>query len=194
MINTFGKMKNISSQYGLIINENKTKYMKCTRKEIQAERLIIGNIQIVQVKSFRYIGTIVNGNNTLEEEIRERIMKGNKALHANRTLFKSNLVSMNSKLKLYWSVIRPIVAYGCESWVLKESVIQRLSVFERKILGKIYGPTKEDDGNWRIKTNKELDELIKHRNIINYVKVQRLSWFGLVNRMPDISTVNKIYK
>jgi len=51
-------------------------------------------------------------------------------------------------------------------------------VFERKILRKIRGPTKEDNGNWRIKTNKELDELIKQRNIINYVKAQRLSWFG----------------
>jgi hypothetical protein len=36
--------------------------------------------------------------------------------------------------------MRPIVVYGCETWVLKESVIQRLSVFERKILRKIYGP------------------------------------------------------
>jgi hypothetical protein len=49
-------------------------------------------------------------------------------------------------------------------------------VFERKILGKIFGPTKEDNGIWRIKTNKELDELIKHGDIINYVKSQRLSW------------------
>ena len=133
------------------------------------------------MRRFRYLGTIVNGNNTLEEEIRERIMKGNKALHANRTLFKSNLVSRNSKLKLYWSVIRPIAAYGCESWILKESVIQRFSVFERKI----FGPTKEDNSNWRIKTNKELDELTEYWNIINYVKAQRLSWFGHVNRMPD---------
>jgi hypothetical protein len=39
-------------------------------------------------------------------------------------------------------------------------------VFERKILRKISGPTEEKSGNWRIKTNKELDELIKHRNII----------------------------
>jgi len=51
-------------------------------------------------------------------------------------------------------------------------------MFERKILRKICGPTKEDNGNWGIKTSKELDELIKHRNIINYVKGQRLSWFG----------------
>ena len=43
-----------------------------------------------------------------------------------------------------------------------------LSVFERKLLRKIFGPTKELNGNWGIKTDKELDELIKHRNIINY--------------------------
>jgi hypothetical protein len=38
-------------------------------------------------------------------------------------------------------------------------------VFERKILRKISGSTKEDNGNWRIKTKGELDELIKHQNI-----------------------------
>ena len=67
-------------------------------------------------------------------------------------------------------------------------------MFERKVRRKIFGPTKEDNSNWRIKTNKELDELIKHQNIINYVKAQRLSWYGHVNRMPDTSVVKKIYK
>jgi len=67
-------------------------------------------------------------------------------------------------------LIRPVVVYGCETRVLEESIIQKLSVFERKILRKIFGPTKEANGIWRIKTHKELDELIKHRNIINYVK------------------------
>jgi hypothetical protein len=67
-------------------------------------------------------------------------------------------------------------------------------VFERKILRKIYWPPKEDNSIWRIKTNRELDELIKPRNIINYVKSQRLSWFGHINRLPDTSIVRKIYK
>jgi hypothetical protein len=67
-------------------------------------------------------------------------------------------------------------------------------VFERKILRKIFGPTKEDNGNWRIKTNIELDELIKHWNIINYVKAQRLSWLGHINRMPETSIVKEIHK
>jgi len=97
-------------------------------------------------------------------------------------------------LKLHWSVIRPIAVYGCETWVLKESIIQELSAFERKILRRIFGPTKGANGIWRIKTNKELDELIKHRNITNYVKAQRLSWFGHTNRMPETSIVRRIHK
>jgi hypothetical protein len=90
--------------------------------------------------------------------LKQRIARGNKAFYANKTRFKSTLVSRESKLKLYRSVIRPTAVYGCETWVLKESIIQKLSVFERKILRKIFGPTKEDNGIWRIKTNKELDE------------------------------------
>ena len=84
--------------------------------------------------SFSYLGAVVIEDNTLEEESEERIVKGNKAFYANKTLFKSKLVFRKSKLKLNWSVIRPIVVYGCETWVLKESIIQRLLVFERKIL------------------------------------------------------------
>ena len=145
------------------------------------------NKHIDQVRSFSYLGAIVNGNCTLEEEIAERTVKGNKAFYANKTLFKSNLVSGKSKLKLYWSVIRLTVFYGCETWVLKESIIQTLSVFERKIIRKIFWPTKEANGIWRIKTNKELGELIKHLNIIKYVKAQRLSWFGHINRTPETS-------
>ena len=45
--------------------------------------------------------------------------------------------------------------------------------FERKVLRKNFGPTKERGGTWRIKTNDELDELIKHKNIINHIKAQR---------------------
>jgi len=52
--------------------------------------------------------------------------------------------------------------------------------------------TDKNSGNWRIKTNIELDELIKNRNIINYVKAQRFSWIGHRNIMPETSIVKKI--
>ena len=67
----------------------------------------------------------------------------------------------------------------------------KLRVFERKVLKKIYGPTKEKDGTWRIKSNEELNRLTGNKNIINYIKAQRLAWFGHVHRMPDNSTVKK---
>jgi len=54
----------------------------------------------------------------------------------------------------------------------KKVLYKKLSAFERKILRRIFGPCKEGNGICRIKTNKELDELIKHQNIINYVKAQ----------------------
>jgi len=53
-------------------------------------------------------------------------------------------------------------------------------------------PTKENQ-IWRVKTNEELDKLIKHKNIINHIKAQRLSWFGHLQRMPDTKTVKKIF-
>jgi hypothetical protein len=63
------------------------------------------------------------------------------------------------------------VTYASETWLLKETIIQKLLVFERKILRRIFGLTKENQ-IWRVKTNEELDKLIKHKNIINYIKLK----------------------
>jgi len=95
-------------------------------------------------------------------------------------------------VQLYRTAIRPIVTYASETWVLKETIIQKLLALERKILRRIFGPTKENQ-IWRVKTSKKLDKLIKHKYIINYIKAQRLSWFGHVQRMPDTRTVKKIF-
>jgi len=77
--------------------------------------------------------------------------------------------------------------------VLQENVIQNLLVFERKILRGIFGLTKENQ-IWRIKNNEELDKLIKHEITVNYIKAQRLSWFGHVQRVPETGAAKKIFK
>jgi hypothetical protein len=121
-------------------------------------------------------------------------MSGNKAYYANRSIFKSKLVCKKSRPKIYWAIIRPVVAYGCETWVLKEAIRQKLLVFERKILRGIFGPTKELNGTWRINTNSELNKLIKTRTIINFIKAQRLSWLGHIHRMDSDRMVKKVYE
>jgi hypothetical protein len=97
-------------------------------------------------------------------------------------LFQCRLISKRAKLKLYYSVIRPIVTYSCETWILKETIINKLMVFERKILRKIIGPDNEN-GIWCIKTNQKLNEIIKRKNIINFIRAQKLSWLGHIQRM-----------
>lgn len=96
-------------------------------------------------------------------------------------------------MKLYTSVIRPIVTYAAETWTLKEKDVKRLQIFERKILRMIYGSVKLPDGNWRIRTNDELDKIIQHRNIVNHVKSLRLSWFGHLHRMSEDRNAKKVY-
>jgi len=63
-------------------------------------------------------------------------------------------------------------------------------VFERKVL-KVFDLTKERDGTWRIKTNDELGELIRHKNIINHIKAQRLSLFDHLHRKSEERMVKK---
>jgi hypothetical protein len=61
-------------------------------------------------------------------------------------MFQSKLLSRKYKLKWYRTLIRPFVIYVSATWVLKEKSVQKLMIFERKILRKIFGPTKELNG------------------------------------------------
>jgi hypothetical protein len=70
--------------------------------------------------------------------------------------------------QLYDTLIRPSVTYASETWVLKENMINKL-IFERKIMRKIFGPTRTDDGYWKIKINQEINDLLKGQNIIGFI-------------------------
>jgi len=65
-------------------------------------------------------------------------------------------------------------------------------VFERKFLKKIFGPTYEN-GSWRMKTNQELDKLIKYKNLINFARLQRLGWYGHIEIIQETVMVKAIH-
>ena len=65
-------------------------------------------------------------------------------------------------------------------------------IFERKIMRKIFGSTRSDDGYWRIITNQEINDILKGRNIIGFIKKQRLNWLDHVERMTEDNNVQKI--
>ena len=88
----------------------------------------ITQTHLEQVKSFKYLGSTVNGNNSIEEEIKGRISLGNKAFYTNQDLFKSKLLTKNSKLWMYKTLVRRMVTYAYETWVLKENIKTKLRV------------------------------------------------------------------
>ena len=186
LINILCKLKHEALNAGLIVNNNKTKYLHCTRKTIQPIYTDAGEQQFEQVNSFKYLGTIVNTDNSIEEEIKERTAAGNRAYHVHKKLFTSKLISRNVILQLCNTLIRPTVTYASETWVLKENMINKLMIFERMIMRKIFGPTRSDDGYWRIKTNEEINDILKGQNIIGFTKKQILNWLGHVERMAEI--------
>ena len=107
--------------------------------------------------------------------------------------FKSRLITRSTKLRLYKSLVRPVLSYGCEVWKLKANELQLIEVFERKILRRIFGPVQTDNGEYRIRFNHELEDLINGQNIRRFVKAQRLKWLGHIIRMPSNATVQKVF-
>jgi len=84
------------------------------------------------------------------------------------------------------------VTYGGETWTVTNKTEKMLMTSERKILRKIYGPTKEN-GQWRIKTNLELIKY-KSQYIVTVIKILRLEWLGHVIRMNETRSVKKIFE
>jgi len=142
----------------------------------------------------KYLGTTVTKDNLIEEEIKERIAAGNRASFANQKILQSKLISKKTKMKLYKALIRPVVVYGSECWVLTENIKQKLLVFERKILRRIFGPTQKANGEWRLKTNEELEEAINNKNILRDIKYKRLSWLGHIERTTNERVAKTIYR
>ena len=104
--------------------------------------------------------TLISDDNSVQKGIQRRILAGNRTYFAAISLFRNRLLSRATKIILYKTLIRPVVTYGAETCTMTKKEEQALLIFERKIFGRIYGP-KYKDGEWKSRTNRELEELSK---------------------------------
>jgi hypothetical protein len=96
--------------------------------------------------------------------------KKNRCYYALGPILKRRSISQSIKIHLYKTIIRPTVIHGAETWTVTSKIEKMLMTWERKILSKIYGPTKEN-GQWRIKTNAELITKYKYQDIVTVIKI-----------------------
>jgi hypothetical protein len=91
--------------------------LRC-KKAGQKHNIKVANRSFEGVEKFKYLGTTLTGQNCMQEEIKSRLNSGNACYHSVQSLLSSRLLSTNVKVKIYKTIILPVVLYGCETWSL----------------------------------------------------------------------------
>jgi hypothetical protein len=107
-----------TKEIGLEVNADKTKYMIMSRDRNagRSHCMRIGNSSIERVEEFKYLGTTLTNQNSVQEEIKSRLKLGNACYYSVQNLLSSSLLSKNLKIRIYRTIILSVVLYGCESW------------------------------------------------------------------------------
>jgi hypothetical protein len=111
----------------------------------------------------------------MHEEIKSRLNSRNACYHSVQSLLSSCLLSRNIKVKIYKTIILPVVLYGCETWSFTLRDEHRLSVFENRVLRRIYAPKRDEvTGKWRKLHSEEFHIFYSSPNIIRQIKSRRM--------------------
>ena len=146
----------------------------------------INNSTFERVEEFKYLGTTLKHQNSILEEIKSRLRLGNACCHLVQNLLSSRLLSTNLKIKIYRTLILPVVLYGCETWKLTLREERKLRVFENMVLRRIFGPRRDEvTGEWTKLHNEELNDLYSSPNIVQVIKSRKMRWAGHVACMGE---------
>jgi hypothetical protein len=180
-----------------IIKENKETFLEASRDvglEISAMTMsrhpnsgLNRNIRtaiesFVNVAKFKYFGTTLTNQNDIHDEIKSTLNSGNACYYSVQNLLYFRTIAKHLKIKLYKTVVLPIVLYGCETWSLTLREEHRLRVFENRVL-RMFGRKRKEDGSWRKLHNDELHSLYSSPNSVRVIKSRRMMWAGHVARM-----------
>ena len=151
----------------------------------------IDNSSTERVKGFKYLGTTLTNKNSIQEEIKSRLKLGNACYYSVQNLLSSSSLSKKLKIKIYRTIILPVVLYGCEIWSPTLRDERRLRVFENRMLRIVFRPKRDEVAEeWRKLHNEELSDLYSLPNIV--VKSRRMRWAGHVAHMGEGRLVRRV--
>jgi len=137
-------------------------------------------------EEFRYLGTSLTNQNSVQEVIKRTLKLGNACYYSVQNILSSSLLSKNIKIEKYLNIILPFVFYGCETWSLTLREERRLRVFGNRVLWRVFGSRRDAvTGEWRKLHNEELSDLYWSPNIFLGIKSRIMRWAGHVAHMGE---------
>ncbi|XP_062513495.1 uncharacterized protein LOC134189273 [Corticium candelabrum] len=171
-------------KWGMRINTDKTKILSIGAEE--ANISIAGRV-LENVSEFCYLGSIVTKSGDCHLEVVERIQKASRTFCSWKCrVFTSRGFSKNTKLRVFRSLVMPVLLYGCETWAITQVDIRRLNTFHMRCIRSILGVSRLNKirNSFNLKSAKEepIECQIQH---------QRLQWLGYLQRM-NVSRPQKL--
>ena len=123
----------------------------------------------------------------MEPEINSRITKYSRNLGVLYPLLRDKNIPRKVKIHIFNAILKPILLYGCETWVLTEKLKSKIQAAEMRVLRLIYGVTKMDKVR-----NITIREALGVEPIILQIERSQLRWFGHISRMPEYRDVRRI--
>jgi hypothetical protein len=114
------------------VTPEKTKYMLMLRSQKvgQKHRIKIVNRSFEDLAKLKYLGITLTDQNCMHEEIKSRLNLCYACYYLVQSLLSSHLLPRSVKVKIYKTIILPVVFYGCETWTLTLREQHRPSMFE----------------------------------------------------------------
>ena len=138
------------------------------------------------MENFKYLGVVLNEDNNKPIDLQERMKNANKTYFMLQKFFKNKNISKKLKLRLKNTIIDKMLTHTSETWTLTQRDRKQLNIFERKVYRRILVPVIwQLNRNWKILTSKEIYASVKKPTIIGRIRLNRLCWFGHVQRLEE---------
>ncbi|XP_060184057.1 uncharacterized protein LOC132613816 isoform X1 [Lycium barbarum] len=165
---------------GFKLSRTKTEYLECKFSETPQEvgvEVRLGAQAIQKKSSFKYLGSIMQGNGEIDDDVTHRIGVGWMKWRLASGVLCDKKVPPQLKGKFYRVVVRPAMLYGAECWPVKISHVQKMKVAEMRMLRWMCGHTRSD----RIR-NEAIRDKVGVASVEDKMREMRLRWFGHVKR------------
>ncbi|XP_060183146.1 uncharacterized protein LOC132613111 [Lycium barbarum] len=174
---------------GFQLSRTKTEYLECKFSDLvhEADVEVKLGTQVIQKKdSFKYLGSIIQGNGEIDDDVTHRIGAGWMKWRLASGVLCDKKVPPKLKGKFYKVVVRPTMLYGVECWPVKKSHVQKMKVAEMRILRWMCGHTRSD----RIR-NEVIRDKVGIALVEDKMREVRLRWFGHVMRRDTNALVRR---